>query len=180
MLFFCNNFTSYPESSALSIPWNTNIMADSNNTNKFYKISTLICCDFFYVICCYCNQLTVVCHVWKNVTECFCKIFHSVFRILQFLLEIEIHKSNVESSKLGQSDPSLLSLGSSGIQILAIIVLFGPRRAFFSSFHDKEWPSRGGKPYRSLSSVKPREEKNHTKNCNVYYQPKNNNTIITN
>lgn len=69
------------------------------------------------------------------------------------------HKSRVDSNKLGQSVESLFSLGSSGIQILATIVLLGPKWGFFSSFQDKEWPSKGGNPYRSLSSVRPAKNK---------------------
>lgn len=66
--------------------------------------------------------------------------------------------SIVESKRPEQSGASadswvLCFLGSSGVQILATIVLLGPKPRRFSSVHESEWPAKGGYPYASASDM---------------------------
>ena len=63
------------------------------------------------------------------------------------MLSREVSKSN---------DVNFTWRGSSGVQTLAVIVLFGPGEVFFSLHHESECPARGCSPPISDGDGEPR------------------------
>ncbi len=67
-------------------------------------------------------------------------------------LKLRHHSSREGSRKVPSGARWPRARGSSGVQILACIVLLGPSVTFFSSVHDSECPASGGNPNCSPSS----------------------------